>query len=148
MRPTAKYPECCRLTAELPPPAFEDKALATADPDSYCGRMKHLTFSDKSLLVDDATADAIIDYAALLTQHQSGDAVGLHVFGSDGDETDAKILLGPGASIMVETAHTSLPGPDNAEALAYVRQKMAELTARPSAVMDDGPLIREYEDEF
>lgn len=120
------------------------KSLDCAPVNSYGDWMKHLTFSDKSLLVDDATADAVIEYAALLSQNQTGDAVDIHAFSSDGDEVEAKILLGPGASIMAETAHTSLTEPDNAEALAYIEQKTAALSARPLALVDDDPSDGQY----
>jgi hypothetical protein len=90
--------------------------------------MKHLTFADKSLLLDDETADALVEYAALLVQHDSADTVDVHAFGADGDEVDAKLLLSSGAPIMVETSQTSLPDPDNREALAYIRSASARLS--------------------
>jgi hypothetical protein len=90
--------------------------------------MKHVTFADKSLLVDDETADLLLEYAAALARRGEADAVDIHAFGSDGDEVTATLLLDAGAPIMAETAQTSLPGLDNEPALAYMREQLARLS--------------------
>lgn len=109
--------------------------------------MKHLTFTDKSMLIDDATADALLEYAALLVQHNTGDTVDIHAFSSDGDEVEAKLLLSAGAPIMVESTHTSLPEPDNAEALEYIRTAMTSLVERP-IIQPETTSIKSLESEF
>lgn len=102
--------------------------------------MKHVTFSDKSLLVDDVTADLLIEYAALLARHDIADSVNVHAFSSDGDEVEAKFLLSAGAPLMAETAHTSINEPDNEQAIAYMREHMQALSARPNALpIDEEP---------
>jgi hypothetical protein len=100
--------------------------------------MKHMTFAEKSLLLDDETADALVEYAALLVQHNTGDTVDVHAFGADGDEVDAKLLLSSGAPIMAETSQTSLPDPDNSAALEYIRLASARL-AHPVGLPMEGP---------
>lgn len=97
--------------------------------------MKHLTFADKSLLIDDATADALIEYAALLVQHDTADSVDVHAFGADGDEVEAKLLLSAGAPLMAETSQTSLPEPDNHNVLTYIRAAIGRLS--PTASPED-----------
>jgi hypothetical protein len=79
--------------------------------------MKHITFGDKSLLVGDAAADALLEYGAFLTGAAKGDTVEVQAISSDGNEATATFLLGPGVTMMAETAHTSLPEPDNTAAL-------------------------------
>lgn len=96
--------------------------------------MKHVTFTDKSLLVDDVTADLLIEYAALLVIHGLADAVEVHAYSSDGDEVEAKFLLSAGAPLMAETTHTSITDPQNDEAIDYMRGRMEALSARPNAL--------------
>jgi len=91
--------------------------------------MKHVTYADKSLLVDDDTADALIEYAALLARNGDADTVEVHAFSSDGDEVSATFLLDVGAPLMAETSHSSLPDPDNREVLAYLLEQMRRLAA-------------------
>jgi hypothetical protein len=101
--------------------------------------MKHLTFSDKSLLIDDETADTLVEYAALLVNHDKADSVDVHAFGADGDEVEATLLLSAGAPIMVESTHTSLNEPANEKALEHMRREIRRLTAANHAQPDDGP---------
>jgi hypothetical protein len=95
------------------------------------GRMKHITFGDKSLLVGDAVADALLQYAAFLAGGAKGDTVEIHAISSDGDEVVATFLLGPGVTMMAETANTKLPEPDNTAALEYMEkaQRRHEVTS-------------------
>jgi hypothetical protein len=84
--------------------------------------MKRITFGDKSLLVGDTAADALLEYAAVLATGAKGDTVEIQAISSDGNEVTATFLLGPGVTMMAETASTKLPEPDNAVALAYMVQ--------------------------
>jgi hypothetical protein len=83
--------------------------------------MKHITFGDKSLLIGDDAADAVLDYAAKLATEGKGDTVEMHAISSDGDEVLATFLLGPGVTMMAETTNTKLPEPDNSEAIEYMQ---------------------------
>ncbi len=93
--------------------------------------MKHVTYGEKSLLVGDEAADLLLEYAAALAKNQSADTVTLHAFSQDGQEVDASFLLDQGTSVMAETSHTSLPDPDNGEAVDYMGQALSVLTGRP-----------------
>jgi hypothetical protein len=102
-------------------------------------QVKHITFGDKSLLVGDEVADALLEYAAALATAAHGDTVEIHAISSDGNEVTATFLLGPGVTMMAESAHTSIPEPDNADALEYIRQARSRPTvspARPEDVLD------------
>jgi hypothetical protein len=100
----------------------------------YCVGMKHLTFANKGLLVGDDVADLVVEYATILAQRGSADAVTVNAFGTDGDAVTATLLLDQGAPLMTETAHNSLPEPDNVTALTYLHQRIESITAPVHAV--------------
>jgi len=95
--------------------------------------VKHMTFADKSFLLGDETAVTVLEYAAALAHHHDADDVELEAISSDGDEVRAILLLGGGAPLMAESAHTELPEPDNADALAYMKRRLDALRHAPSA---------------
>ena len=70
--------------------------------------MKHLTYADKSLLIDDATADALLEYAALLARVGDADSVSVSAYSADGQTVEATLLLDAGAPIMSETTHSTM----------------------------------------
>lgn len=104
---------------------------------AYRACMKHLKFSDKTLLVDDDTADALVRYATLLAIGGTADNVDVRAFGADGDEVVASMMLSEGASIIAETTHSSLPAPDNTALLDYLRERIELMENPPQAVTED-----------
>ena len=86
--------------------------------------MKHVTIADKSLLVGDAVADALVRYAALLGQRNSADTVTIRSIGVDGEQVDAVFLLNSGTVMMAESTNSTLPEPDNNDALAYMQDQL------------------------
>jgi hypothetical protein len=97
----------------------------------------HLTYADKSLLVGDDVAKALIEYAAALASARLGDSVTVRAYGADGEPVDAVLLLDTGAPIMAESTRSDLPEPENAEVYAYLREKMLDLApSRPAATQD------------
>jgi hypothetical protein len=109
--------------------------------------MKHITYGDKSLLVGDDIADALLDYAAFMTTEGIGDTVEVHAISSDGDEVTASFLLGSGVTMMAETTHTSLPEPDNTQALEYIKEARTRALVRPTPMMDDDVPLSGYGDD-
>lgn len=109
--------------------------------------MKHITYAEKSLLVGDAVADLLIEYAAALGTAQQADTVSLHAISSDGDEVDAMFLLGEGAPLMNETTTSTLPEPDNQTAETYIRERLQTLQSpnQGGPLSDDGQLPEEFE---
>ena len=100
--------------------------------------MKHITYAEKSLLVGDDAADALLVYAATLASHGRGDSVTLRALGPDGDEVDATFLLTAGSPLMAETATTTLPEPDNAGPVAAMLAEVARLESpEPVSAADD-----------
>jgi hypothetical protein len=101
--------------------------------------MKHVTYSEKSLLIGDEAADLLLEYASALVNVGRGDTVDVHAFGSDGQEVVATFLLEAGAPLMAETTHTSMNEPDNWEAIAYMREHIDLLTKQPPTVAHESP---------
>ena len=81
--------------------------------------MKHLTYADKPLLVDDETAELIVKYAVALGAAGTADSVELRGFGADGDEVVGSFVLNGGTVLMAETVHTSMNDPENTAAIEY-----------------------------
>jgi hypothetical protein len=112
--------------------------------------MKHITYAEKSILVGDEAADVLLEYAAALTTAGRGDKVDIAAHSADGDEIIASLVLGDGVSVMAETTTSTAPEPDNARAVSYMREQMAELSATRRAVpmdrRDTG--FENIEDEF
>lgn len=108
--------------------------------------MKHVTFAGKSLLVGDEVADLLMEYAALVASSGNADTVDVRAFGADGQEVIATLLLEQGVPIMAETSQSSMMEPDNAQALEYMREKIALMTS-PRLVTDlDEPMPPQTDD--
>lgn len=86
--------------------------------------MKHLLVGDKTLLVGNETADLLLKYSALVARIGSGDSVSVHAIDADGNDVTAGILLNAGTALVVETATTEMPEPDNAEVETYLRARL------------------------
>lgn len=88
----------------------------------------------------------MIDIAALLASIGNADMINLHAFGADGDEVVATLLLDRGSNLMVETTHTSIEEPDNAETEMYIREQMMFLSSPRIALPVDHTMPDNYED--
>jgi hypothetical protein len=108
--------------------------------------MKHVTFAEKSLLVGDEVADLLMEYAALVSSSGNADTLDVRAFGADGQEVVATLLLDQGVPIIAETSHTSMIEPDNAEALEYMRERIALMTSPPLVTATDDPMPPQTDD--
>jgi hypothetical protein len=106
--------------------------------------MRHLTVESKDLLIGDEAAEVLAEYAALVANQGAGDRVDVHAISSDGDEVVATIVLSSGTTLLTETVHSSLPEPDNAEVIAYMRSKIQHTKSPPSVK----PELEAYESQF
>ena len=101
-----------------------------------------MTYAQKSLLFGDETADALLEYAAMLADEGSADTVQIRAVGIDGNEVVATFMLSDGIELMAETTPSNLAEPNNTEALEYMRGRMATLKKdayepRPTAGLAD-----------
>jgi hypothetical protein len=110
--------------------------------------MKHLTVESKNLLIGDEAADLLTQYAAIVADQGRGDRVDLHAISGDGDEVTTTIVLSAGTTFLTETAHNSLPEPDNTDAIAYMREQIQRATTPPNAVADDMEGMEGMEEQF
>jgi hypothetical protein len=89
--------------------------------------MKHLMISDKSLVVGDEVADALIDYATLIAGTGRADNVTLQAIAADGASVEATILLDSGTNLVSESVDSRAEEPDNAAAVHELKQRIAAL---------------------
>jgi len=108
--------------------------------------MKHVTIESKDLLLGDEAADVLTEYAALVAREGTGDRVELHAISGDGDDVLVTVVLSAGTTLLTETAHNSMPEPDNAKALAYMREKIGQATSPPTVQPE--PDLGAYETQF
>lgn len=92
----------------------------------YGPEMQHLTVADKSVLIGDRIADALVRYAAHLGNTKSADDVTVRALGVDGEEVDLHLLLNSGVTLASESTDSLLPEPDNSAALAYIDEHLAD----------------------
>lgn len=102
--------------------------------------MKHVTYADKSLLLDDETADLLIEYAVALGAAGRTDSVVAQATDSSGHDVEATFLLNGGTEMMTESARTSREALDNTAAIAYLREHIDLLRNPPETQpeQDDG----------
>lgn len=98
--------------------------------------MKHLTYTDKSLLVGDQVADLLTRYAALVADQGHADTVDVHGFGADGQEVVATYVLTAGTALMAETISTTMSEPENGAAEDYLTRAI-DLIVNPPTVAPD-----------
>jgi hypothetical protein len=105
------------------------------------GAVKHVTYSDKSLLVGDEVADLLIEYAAQLGRMNQTDTVTIRAIGADGNEVSASFLLNPSSILMVESASTTATEPENGLAEEYLQSRIDGLRESfevPSTLASEG----------
>ena len=91
--------------------------------------MYHVLYSDKDLLLGNEVAQLLVEYAALMGKVKTADEVKVQaISGGDGDEVQALFVLNGGAALLAETTHSSLPEPDNANAIEYMHTQIRKYT--------------------
>lgn len=80
--------------------------------------------TDALLLVGDAAADLLADYAVLVARVKTADSVRLNAYDEGGDYVQATLVLSSAAPILVESTNSNLPDPDNSEAEEYIRTQI------------------------
>jgi hypothetical protein len=111
--------------------------------------MKHVMYGEKSLLMDDDSADALIEYAGVIAQTGSGDTVRLRAAGSDGNAVEVVFLLNASTGLIVESASAQMDAPTNDDAVAEIRRKIDLLRNPPSSVaemLEDAPALVDFDD--
>jgi hypothetical protein len=99
--------------------------------------MQEVTYVDESIRVGDEVADVLLDYATVLADEGRSDHVTLQVITRDGSMRQAKILLNGGSNLLSKDADDTRDEPDNAEAIAYMRERMSILARGNLAPVTD-----------
>ena len=90
----------------------------------YCRRVKRIRTTDTLLLVGDAVADSVAEYAVLVARVKTADRVKLNAYDEGGDYVQATLVLSSAAAILIESTNSNLPDPDNSEAEQYIRSRI------------------------
>ncbi|NLP85243.1 hypothetical protein HF576_15450 [Microbacterium sp. CFH 90308] len=104
--------------------------------------MKHVMYAEKSLLMGDDVADALLEYARLLAETSHADTVTVRAIGMDGNTVDAAFLLNSTSTMMVESTNSTVVPPDNEEAVRYLQGRIERMQRPPSVqAEEDGSLF-------
>lgn len=103
-------------------------------------------YAEKSLLMGDEVVDLMMEYAVLLARKGSADSVSVQAIGADGDEVTATFLVGPASIMVSESARSTLPVPENAPAISYLKEQIGLIREPPQAHGLDGMDILGYDE--
>ncbi len=107
--------------------------------------MKHVTYAEKSLLMDDASAETLIEYAAALANSGGADRVHLKAVGVDGNKVEVEFLLNSATVLIVESASADLDLEPNDEAVRWMESRMDRIKHPPSAQTESPDGIESFD---
>jgi hypothetical protein len=107
--------------------------------------MKHILFADKTVLVGDDAADALVEYAVALAANDTADRVDYTGIGADGATIQVSVLLNSGASLVAETTPSDLPEPDNQDEIVRIRERIDALTGSHPIQPDDAAITSDFD---
>ena len=90
--------------------------------------MKHLTFADKSLFIDDESAAALLEYARLVSSAGASETVTLRAVGMDGNAAEVTLLLTPAVELVIESTDSPVELPVDQTAVAHMRDRIDRLS--------------------
>jgi len=96
------------------------------------GSVKYLTYAQKSLLMDDDTAEWLLEYARALGTIDGTDTVKLAAISPSGHQIEVTLLLNRGSELMMESADDSIAAPVNDEAVRYMQDRTRLIVSPPS----------------
>ncbi|WP_203582358.1 hypothetical protein [Microbacterium hibisci] len=102
--------------------------------------MKHVTYAERALFLDDDSADWLMEYARALGSAGLTDTVTLRAIGTDGNEMEATFLLNASTELLMQTTRNHLVGPSNDEAVGYMQERTRLILTPPPARTVEDPL--------
>jgi hypothetical protein len=100
--------------------------------------VKRLTYLSVHVYVDDAFADAVLDFAAALARSQVAETLKFNAVDEQGEPKTVSFLLGPSSSLVIESTKLALQEPDNREAFEFLRGRMIDhAIPRPASEQPD-----------
>lgn len=142
-----RSPRSARHSAKLARPAgqtYTRFVRCSSTPGRICScahdeLMKHVTYANKSLFIDDEASDLLTEYAAVLGSHGEADTVKVRGVSDDGNNVEATFVLNSSSDLMVESTNSQMKAPDNEEAVAYMRDAILRVMSPAEAQPDDDP---------
>jgi len=106
-----------------------------------------VTYSEKSLFVEDELAELLIEYAKVLAQCGESDTVEVPAIGADGNVVEAVFLLTPSTILMIESANGVVSPPGDPQLADRLRDRIRRLTTTNVAVPEtDRPVDPDGDD--
>ena len=99
--------------------------------------MKHVTYGEKTLLVNEDIADALVEYARVIADQQGSDTVTVPGIASDGNRTEATFLLQPGIALVAETGDEELLMKVDPGVVEELRDRIDKVRNPPTAQPTD-----------
>jgi len=81
----------------------------------------------------DEAADTLLEYARMIADTTGADSVTLSAISPDGNTVDASFLLNANTVLMVESTNSDVEPPDNADAVAEMRDRINAISRPPTA---------------
>jgi hypothetical protein len=109
--------------------------------------MKRFMYAGGEFITDDATADALMDYANVLGIVDSADVVRLPGIDSEGGRQQIQMLIGPASQLLAMSTDGDDIDLDGGEAAARLRSLAAERLPTSFDVAEPGPRPAETDAE-
>jgi len=99
--------------------------------------MKQVHYAGRSLFMHDDTADALIDYARVLSEHRAADAVTVPAVSAEGNPVTVTLLLNEAAAFVVESVAGGITIEPDQDALEEIQRRSQRLEGVRGAAPDD-----------
>ena len=93
--------------------------------------MKELVVAGSVFLVDDAAADLVVDYTAVLTRAHSADVIELRAITDAGRAVEVSLVLSAATPVFSQTVLRTVPEPDNTDMVHYMRDAIRRKSPDP-----------------
>ena len=106
-------------------------------------------YGQKSVFLGDAATNVLFDYAAHVAQLRTGARVDLRAFNDQGNHIVVTFLLNAATGLAAESTDLRLEEPDNAGAIAHMRQQIERFSMSADFFQGfgldggDGPAVRD-----
>ena len=101
--------------------------------------MKHVNYGDKSLFVDDETANLLIAYTVDLAESGDTDTVDVNAVSADGNRVVVSFILNANSPLVAETASAELGDFENDAVIDYLRRQLGRRNHTPVPIRGEKP---------
>jgi hypothetical protein len=110
--------------------------------------MKNIHYAGDVLMTGDAIADAVVQYAETLAQHETSASINVPVITESGDAMTASFLLGPASQLVAVAVETQFPDPVDPDLLEEIDRRRRILTGVQVEPSDDDAHHPPFHDEY